>query len=117
MKRFTATIGTICLLLMTLGVIPAQAQQIEPPNQSEIETYAEAAVAVQTVAEEYRAEAAKADSQAELDQLQSNYSEALGQAVVDEGMSVERYNQIFELVQRNPQLAETVNDAITDLQQ
>ena len=116
MKRFAPMIGTISLLLLTLGVMPAQAQQIEPPSQSEIQTYAEAAVAVQEVADQYRTEAENAESQAELDQLQSSYSEALGQAVEDEGMSIERYNQIFELVQRNPELAQTVNDEIMDLQ-
>lgn len=114
MKHFTAMAAALCFLLLTPGAMPAHAQSVAPPTQSEIETYAAAVVSAQSVAEQYQSKAQTAGSQAELDQLRAGYVDALREAVVNEGISVKRYNEIYQATEQDPELAEAVNDAIND---
>ena len=101
-------------LIMSLSV--SNAQSVDVPSLSEIETYAAAALAVQNVVEEYRDEAANTEEQNELDALRKEYSEALAEAVENEGMSVTRYNEIFQATQENPEVRERVEAAISEME-
>ncbi len=115
MKHHLSKIGTVLVLLLALGAPPVAAQQVEAPTESEIETYAAAVLSVEQVAEDYRTEAEQAESESEMATLREQYSRALSDAVRDEGMSVQRYNEIFQAAQANRELQERINSAIRDL--
>lgn len=115
MKPIATVLSAASLLLVAVAATPAMAQSVEPPSDAEIETYAAAAIAVREVADEYRAQADGAESEAEMEALRAEYSEQLAQTVRDEGLSVERYNEIFQAVQNDKALQEEVNSAIMDL--
>jgi len=51
---------------------------------------------------------------AQLTQMQKDAQSKMDQVVVKEGLAVERFNQIFELLQKNPQLREQVQKMITN---
>lgn len=94
----------------------AYAQDIAAPSDAELQQYATAIMAVQEVVDEYRAEAANIESEDAMQRLQQEYQQELIDTVQSEGITVERYNEIFEASQTNPQLADRIDNALNALE-
>ena len=69
-------------------------------------------MSIQEVTEEYRAEAENAESEAARADIREEYSRMLTEVVTDEGMSVQRYNEIYELAQQDEEVRARINAAI-----
>lgn len=115
MTRLAPMIATIGILLMTAGGLPAQAQTATPPSEGEVETFAAAAVSIQEVTEEYRAEAENAESEEARADIREEYSRMLTDVVTEEGMSVQRYNEIYQLAQQDEEIRSRINAAMADI--
>ncbi|MBP5858247.1 DUF4168 domain-containing protein [Marivibrio halodurans] len=115
MTRFTSMIASIGILLLVAAALPAQAQMATPPSEDEVQTFAAAATSIQEVTEEYRAEAENAETEAARADIREEYSQMLTEVVTDEGMSVQRYNEIYELAQQDEEVRARINAAMADL--
>ncbi len=107
-----ATATFTALAMAFLLATNAQAQDIPqeqaPPDtdvaQEELETFAEIYVDVDEVRAELEAEMAAADSPEEAQQVQQQANETMTQIVEGHGMSIERYTEITQALNADPEL-------------
>lgn len=91
--------------------VPAAAQTQQQPAQvteEDLQSYAAAVVEVQRISEKWlpRIEAAPSDDHKAV--LQQQAQDKMIEAVRDEGMTVEEYNEISRMAQADPQLWQQV---------
>lgn len=135
---FKRTIPAAALALamagaMTLGVsTSAQAQtqsepetQVQPEmdqapeidvSQQDLEAFASAAVAVDSVLQEWQPRLAEAETAEEAATIQEEAADEATRAVESEGLSVEEYQQINQAVQMDPELQQQVVQMIEERQ-
>lgn len=100
------------VMLTGAGLFEARAQQQpqpQPPVPSEfslsqIETFADAAVDVRKVQEDFDAQVRGAQHAEEIEQLQQQAQQDAQQAIEGNGLSVDEYNAIVQAANQDPQL-------------
>ena len=90
----------------------AQTADVEPPSRAasqvtdqQLETYAVAALEVQKINQTYQPKISQAESPEEQKILYDKATQEMTQAIRENGMSIEQYNQLTTVVQSNPDLS------------
>ena len=90
----------------------AQTVDMEPPPRAapqvtdqQLETYAVAALEVAKINQTYQPKISQAESPEEQKNLYDKATQEMTQAIRENGMSVEQYNQLTTMVQSNPDLS------------
>jgi hypothetical protein len=112
-------LGLVCLPAASAQAPqpPAQAPQAAPSySDTELKSFVTAALKVQHISESYLPKLQSAQDPEEQQQIREQATGAMEQALEDEGMTVNEYNDIMKQVQTNPQLAERVKQHLNDLQ-
>jgi thiol:disulfide interchange protein len=104
----TGVAAAVMLMGAELTDVRAQQQQqpVMPPELSEgqIETFADAALDVRQVQQDFNAEMQAAQDAEEMERLQQQAQEQAQQAIEDNGLSVDEYNAIVQAANQDPQL-------------
>lgn len=93
---------------------PAQAQtqpQIAPVSDAEIESYVQSVQAVGEIIQEVRPQLQQAQTEEQASQLQASAQEDMVAAVVENGLTPERYNEINMAAQSDPALGQRISEA------
>jgi hypothetical protein len=99
--------GAVMLLGAALSDARAQQQQpMMPPEltQSQIETFADAALELRQVQQEFDAQMQGAQDAAEVERLQQQAQQEAQQAIESNGLTVDEYNAIVQAANQDPQL-------------
>ncbi|TVR96385.1 MAG: DUF4168 domain-containing protein [Rhodospirillales bacterium] len=110
-----------------LGAAPALAQEYGAPGEAspsaeaaytdeELRAYAAAAIEVQRINEAFQPQLQAADSPEDVEAVRVEATGKMVEAVEDEGLSVERYNEIFQAAQADPAVAEQVSRYVQEMQ-
>jgi Domain of unknown function (DUF4168) len=106
--RSTLVLYAIFAGMLALALAPhTQAQQQDFSNE-QLESFAAAAEAVDTIAMKYGNQAQNAQSQQETLQLREEAQSKMINAVQNEGLSVETYSAIGHEAQKNPKLRQRI---------
>lgn len=92
-------------------VQPPAEQQTMPPaevNEEQLEAFADAALDVQRVQQEFSAELQQVDDPERIEELQMQAHEQAAQAVEDKGLTIEEYNTILQAANADPELYSTI---------
>lgn len=104
----TGVVAAVMFMGAELTDVRAQQQQqpVMPPELSEgqIETFADAALDVRQVQQDFNAEMQAAQDAEEMERLQQQAQEQAQQAIEDNGLSVDEYNAIVQAANQDPQL-------------
>lgn len=99
------------------GAPPSGPSATTPPaaaaasiSDQELRTFADAAVEVKKINDNYRPRYRAADTAAAKQQVQKEATEKMAEAVQSKGLSVDKYNQIVRVAQADPQVAKTIDD-------
>lgn len=101
------------VMLTGAGLADVHAQQQAPQqqpamptelSQAQIETFADAALEVQRVQQEYDAQAQSTENPEDLAQLQQQAQLDAQKAIEDQGMSLDEYTAILQAANQDPQL-------------
>lgn len=87
------------------GQPPAQQQQAAPVTDEEIQQFAEADKKLVTISEKWMPKLQAAESTEEAEKMQMDAQTEMTQAIEAEGLSVQRYNEIYAAAQADPDLA------------
>ena len=107
-QLLAGTVGAV--MLMGAGLTEVRAQQQPQPampselSQSEIETFADAAIEVQRVQQEFDSQVQAAQNAEEIEQLQQQAQQDARQAIENHGLSVDEYTAILQAANQDPQL-------------
>lgn len=118
-----AFVLALCLGVLALGPAHAQTEQQQPPQpqqqqmqqseytEEQLESFVDAAVAVNDLIEDWRPRITAAESEEQAAQLREQANEELAEAIEQtEGMSLEEYQQIGQAAQADPELSERINE-------
>jgi uncharacterized membrane protein len=98
--------------ILFLGSQAVTAQTGQQPAASlateELRAFAAASLEVESVSREANETIVDAETDMEREQLRAQAVEDMRQAVLDEGLTLNRYNQIYEASQANAQVAEQI---------
>src|SRR6056297_2296266 len=83
---------------------PAQQQQPADFREKNLQKFAEANTAVDEIREEYSNALSDIDDTEKARELQDRYTQKMIDAIEDEGLSVQKYNEINRAMQNNPEL-------------
>ena len=100
---------------LSQGTQQAQAPQQEqqqgaPISEDQLRSYAVAAAEVQRISAQVQPRIQAAGTEAQKRQIQQQALDQMAQAVREEGMSVQEYNEITQQVQTDPQLSQRVQN-------
>ncbi|MEX0758414.1 MAG: DUF4168 domain-containing protein [Tistlia sp.] len=107
-------------LALTSGV-EAQTAQTAPgspagqPDDAQLQSFAAATLEVERLNEEWADRIAGAGDAEEQQAMRTQAMEQMAEAVREEGLTVPEYNAIVEVVQADPEVAETVNTYRDDM--
>ena len=107
-QLLAGTVGAV--MLMGAGLAEVRAQQQPQPampselSQSESETFADAAIEVQRVQQEFDSQVQAAQNAEEIEQLQQQAQQDARQAIENHGLSVDEYTAILQAANQDPQL-------------
>jgi hypothetical protein len=107
-QLLAGTIGAV--MLMGAGLADVRAQQQQQPtmpselSQGQIETFADAAIDVQRVQQDFDAQLQAAENAEEIEQLQQQAQQEARQVIEDKGLSVDEYTAILQAANQDPQL-------------
>lgn len=107
---------------------PAIAQQAQPPQQNEmkqkapsgtysqgeLKSYAKAAIKVKKLDEQYSMKLQSAESPQEQQSVREEATGRMVSAIEEEGLSVEKYNEIYNAAVANPQIAQELNEYLRE---
>ena len=108
--RFGGLAGLAAVLVLALGLASgsqAQEQAIMPPgeiSQDQVDAFAEAAVAVQRVEQDFSLRLQEVETPEEAEQLQQEAQTEAIQAVEDSGLSLPEYYAVLEAANADPEL-------------
>lgn len=83
----------------------ASAEQV---SEEQLRAFARASLAIDAIVAEWNPKIEQAASEEEANALQQQANEAMVTAVAAEGLDVDSYNQIYQLMQSDPAVAETI---------
>lgn len=89
----------------------AQQQEIQPVTEEEIKQFARAEQKIATIAEKWQEEMDAVESQEAAEQIQQQAQAEMIAAVEQEGLTAERYNEIYAQAQMDPELAEQIRSS------
>jgi len=127
--RFKTIAGAFCLLL--LMAFPAMAQQGSPYQQQrqpdaytpqaeisdeEMEQAATAYVEIAKIREDFQERLRQAESQEKVQKLQLEANKEMAEVVEDEGLTIQKYNEIIEAVQSDPEMRNKFNNTLQTVQ-
>ena len=126
-KNFTVNLKavlilTLSMVLFTFGAVQAQedsqGEMEKAPTevtQTEVKNFAKALNGIQNIQEEYTQEAQGIEKEADIRKLQKKYQDRMIQKVEDQGLTVQRYNQISQAMQRDEELSKKVRNKVSQL--
>lgn len=90
---------------------PTQQQPQQQPSFSdaELQTFAEAAMEVQQINQEYQPQMQQAQTPEEQQSIREEATEKMVEIIEQKGLSVEQYNEIASAAQSDPETAEKIN--------
>jgi hypothetical protein len=99
----------------------AQAQQQSPAarpsfDDSQLEAFANATVEVRRISQSYQSKIQSAQGDQDLEALRRQQMDELISAVKATGLSVDEYNQIHAVSRSSPEIAETINGYIEQIE-
>ncbi|WP_274426324.1 DUF4168 domain-containing protein [Chelativorans sp. YIM 93263] len=117
----TAAASSFCLALAS-GVVPAHAQetqqQQQQPQQQQVpgaevddatlQAFAEASLEVEEVIAEWTPRIEEAGEGEQANELRATANQEIAEAVRSNGIEIETYNQIYQLAQADPQVANQI---------
>lgn len=109
-STFGGLAGLAAVLVLALGLASgsqAQEQAIMPPgeiSQDQVDAFAEAAVAVQRVEQDFSLRLQEVETPEEAEQLQQEAQTEAIQAVEDSGLSLPEYYAVLEAANADPEL-------------
>lgn len=110
-------IGRTAATWATLPMVPpeegAGVSSASGYGESELQSFATAAVKVQMISDAYSKKMGEMGSDAEKKQLQRRASSEMVQAVKNEGLSVDRYQDIAKRIDTDPDLARRIRDKLS----
>lgn len=120
-----ALAGTAAAALMLAGASPALAQEAQtsptglqqqmaeakPVTDDEIDTFITATMEVQTIVQQWQPKLEETQGTDEAAAVQQEMQAELQAAVEDEGMTAERYNQIYVMASQDEALATRIQEA------
>lgn len=126
LRNLTAAAAAAALLAAPSAVSMAKAQstQQQSTQQSapqkfsdeELKAFAAASLEVESLNEKWQPQIAGASGQEEQKQVRNQAMQEMAQAVRDEGLTVEEYNQIVGAMQADPNTARSVQEYRAELQ-
>lgn len=87
---------------------PAAQQEAAPATEQEVKQFAKADKQIAKLTEEWQPKVQEAGSPQEAQQLQQAAQAEMVKAIEKEGLTVDRYNQIYAQAQADPALAERI---------
>lgn len=122
MNRILTRTLAIALFVALLGAPAAFAQDTPPPpppqqeapqveidfTDDELDSFAEAYVDVEELQARYQAEFGTVDDPEEAQQIQQRFQSEVNQAIEGQGIDAERYDQIIQATQVDPEFTEGV---------
>lgn len=89
---------------------PATGAPMAKPDDTQLQSFAAATLEVERLNQEWAGRIADAENSEEQQALRNQALEQMASAVREEGLSVSEYNAIVEVVQADPEVAETVDE-------
>lgn len=87
-----------------------QMQQAAPVTDKEVKQFVKAEKEINSIVEEWAPKVQSAGNQQEAEELQGEAQTQMVAAIEKEGLSVNRYNEIYQQAQLDPQLAERIRE-------
>lgn len=125
-KRLPAIVGSATMLAFAAGFAPAGAQQLvqtEPPasapaqiDDATLQAFAQSTLDVEPVIDKWTARIEEAETSEEAAQMREAGNQEIVQAVQGNGLDMETYNQLYQAVQTNPDVATIVQRYRQELQ-
>ena len=115
--RLTASVAA-ALLALGVAATPALGQSEQAPaapsiSDEQLDQFAEAALAVNRIGQQYASQLQAAENEEQAQEIRAEAQEEMVQAVEEEGLTVDRYNEIYAAAEND----EEVNAAIQALLQ
>lgn len=111
-KLIIPLIAALALLLLSAqnGAAQTTPEPASPIAQEELEAFAAASLEVESLSQALQADVQQAQTPEEQETLQTEAMEEMAAAVNEEGLSVERYNQIYSVAQADPAIAQSIQE-------
>ena len=93
-----------------------QQQQVPDFSDQELQQFAEAATDIQEISAQWEPRLQQAETQEEIEQVRQAANEEMVEAIEDNGLSVEKYSEIYMSAQSDPELNERVNQYMSQAQ-
>ena len=100
----------------TPGMQGAPSAATQSVSEEELKTFAVAALKVREIGAEWQPKIAEAASEEQAVEIKTQARDEMVDAVQDEGLTVERYNEITQQVRANPELAQKVTTHMRETQ-
>jgi len=108
---------------LTLGSMNGLAQNAQQNQQTapveisneDLQAFASASLEVQEISQQAKAQMASAEGSSEQEAVQQQAMEQMREAVQQSGLSVDRYNQIYQIAQADPQVASRIREYMVHL--
>ena len=123
-KHLTLPILAVAMAGLALGGIAtptvsaqtagSQSASREGITEETLKTYARATIEVQRIDREYQSKLKAADTAKKRAEIYREATNKVIEAVKDEGLTVEEYNQIFRAAQTNSTISKQVSDYMRD---
>ena len=107
---------TVVAILALLGGAPALGAEPAPVSDAELKSFAGIVLEVRRIADNYNSKRDAAQTVREQQKVELAASDELARAVTQEGMTVERYQEIMKQTLSNPDLSARVKQAIKQKQ-
>ena len=125
-RRFVrlVTVGGFMALASTVTASPVLAQSSGQPStppaqtspapqtdvkEKELQSFASAVVELQQIKQSYSKDIGQAGDKQKAQEIQGKMQADMRQAIKDQGLSVKRYSEINQAVQKDPKLRQKVN--------
>jgi hypothetical protein len=109
-----AVVAAVMLMGAGLADVRAQQQPVTPPefSQDQIETFADAALDVRQVQEDFNAEMQGVEDAEEIERLHQQAQDQAHRAVEEHGLSVDEYNAMVQAANQDPQLYAAIMESM-----
>lgn len=105
-------VAPVAAMAQTQAPAQQQQQQMPPIDESQLDSYAEAAVKIYDIRVRWEPEIRAAESQEKAMEAQREARTEMIEAVQKEGLSVDEYNSITAAAQRDPELNQKIAQLI-----
>lgn len=117
-RTYRLLVRLVAALILISAALSAAAQQAAPIefSQEQLVAFAAAAQRVQELNQKWLTQIGQADSDVENAQMREQAMEEMKDAVHQEGLTVEEYNQIYDAAQRDPAVMRQIEEHGQSLQ-